>query len=71
MENKTFEEKLARLEEIVSAIDSNNLGLEESMKLYEEGIALIKDLEGVLETANKKFADITNSEELIEKVENK
>lgn len=71
MENKTFEEKLARLEEIVSAIDSNKLGLEESMKLYEEGIVLIKDLEEVLETANKKFADITNSEELISKVENK
>lgn len=71
MENMTFEEKLARLEEIVSLIDSNKLGLEESMKLYEEGIALIKELEGVLEEANKKFANITNSEELINKVENK
>ncbi|MCH5171622.1 MAG: exodeoxyribonuclease VII small subunit [Erysipelotrichales bacterium] len=71
MENMTFEEKLARLEEIVSLIDSNKLGLEESMKLYEEGTNLIKELEEVLETANKKFSNITNSEELISKVENK
>ena len=71
MENMTFEEKLARLEEIVSLIDSNKLGLEESMKLYEEGTNLIKELEEVLETANKKFANIANSEELISKVENK
>lgn len=71
MENMTFEEKLARLEEIVSLIDSNKLGLEESMKLYEEGTNLIKELEEVLETANRKFSNITNSEELISKVENK
>ncbi len=68
MEKMTFEEKLNRLEEIVQKIDSNTLGLEESMKVYEEGMNLIKDLEKTLEDANAKFANINNSEEIINKV---
>lgn len=68
MEKMTFEEKLNRLEEIVQKIDSNALGLEESMKVYEEGMILIKDLEKTLEEANAKFANINNSEEIINKV---
>lgn len=68
MEKMTFEEKLNRLEEIVQKIDSNTLGLEEGMKVYEEGMNLIKDLEKTLEEANAKFANINNSEEIINKV---
>lgn len=70
MEKMTFEEKLNRLEEIVQKIDSNALGLEESMKVYEEGMILIKDLEKILEEANDKFANINNSEEIINKIVN-
>ncbi len=68
MENLTFEQKLARLNEIVSQIDNNKLGLEESLKVYEEGMSLIKDLEGTLNTANEKFLKIKDSGELIEEV---
>ena len=68
MENLTFEQKLARLNEIVNQIDNNKLGLEESLKVYEEGMALIKDLEGTLNAANEKFLKIKDSGELIEEV---
>lgn len=68
MENLTFEQKLARLNEIVSEIDNNKLGLEESLKVYEEGMTLIKDLENILNAANEKFLNIKDSAELIEKV---
>ena len=68
MENLTFEQKLARLNEIVSQIDNNKLGLEESLKVYEEGMSLIKDLEGTLNAANEKFLKIKDSGELIDKV---
>lgn len=68
MENLTFEQKLARLNEIVSQIDNNKLGLEESLKVYEEGMSLIKDLEGTLNAANEKFLKIKDSGELIEEV---
>lgn len=68
MENLTFEQKLARLNEIVNQIDNNKLGLEESLKVYEEGMTLIKELEGTLNAANEKFLKIKDSGELIEEV---
>lgn len=68
MGNLTFEQKLARLNEIVSQIDNNKLGLEESLKVYEEGMSLIKDLEGTLNAANEKFLKIKDSGELIDEV---
>ena len=68
MENLSFEQKLARLNEIVSQIDNNKLGLEESLKVYEEGMSLIKDLEGTLNAANEKFLKIKDSGELIDEV---
>lgn len=37
---KTFEQALSRLEEIVSNIENNQTTLEESVKLYKEGIEL-------------------------------
>jgi len=37
---KTFEQALSRLEEIVSDIENNRTTLEESVKLYKEGIEL-------------------------------
>ena len=39
---KTFESSLARLEEIVRAMESGEIMLDESLSLYEEGIKLIK-----------------------------
>lgn len=38
----TFEESLKRLEEIVETLETGNAPLEESIKLYEEGMALSK-----------------------------
>ncbi len=37
---QTFEETLQRLEEIVENLERGDVPLEESLKLYEEGIAL-------------------------------
>ena len=38
----TFDESLRRLEEIVAQMEQGEIPLEESLKLYEEGIALSK-----------------------------
>ncbi len=38
----TFDESLRRLEEIVEQMEQGEIPLEESLKLYEEGIALSK-----------------------------
>lgn len=40
----TFEEKLQRLEDIVAQLDSENLNLDDSAKLFEEGTELSKEL---------------------------
>jgi len=55
---KTFEEKLSRLNEIVDKVENETLPIEESMKLYEEGNALIKELETTLKEAEKKIGTL-------------
>lgn len=55
---KTFEEKLTRLNEIVEKVENETLPIEESLKLYEEGNALIKELEATLKEAEKKIGTL-------------
>ena len=52
---KTFEEKLTRLNEVVEKVENTTLSLEDAMKLYEEGNALIKDLQKSLDEAETKI----------------
>lgn len=52
---KSFEEKLERLNAIVEKVEGETLPLEESIALYEEGSALIKDLEKTLKEAQDKI----------------
>ncbi len=50
-----FEEGLARLEEILDALEAGDAGLEASMKLYEEGISLVRACTGLLENAEQRI----------------
>ena len=49
----TFEEAMARLEEILRALESGSEGLDSSLKLYEEGISLIRTCSEKLERAEQ------------------
>ena len=42
MPKKTFEQAIKRVEEIVAELEGGNLPLEESLKIYEEGVELTK-----------------------------
>lgn len=53
-EDNEFESLLARLEEIVEKMDGGGLGLEESMKLYEEGIRKADRLTSMLTEARNR-----------------
>lgn len=46
-----FEKKLNRLEEIVQKMEKGELSLDESLKLFEEGVKLSRDCHGQLTTA--------------------
>ena len=47
--SENFENKLTRLEQITESLESNDLGLEKSVSLFEEGVALSKECLEILE----------------------
>jgi exodeoxyribonuclease VII small subunit len=49
-----FEKKLGRLEEIVQKMEKGDLALEESLKLFEEGVKLSRDCHSRLNEAEAK-----------------
>lgn len=49
-----FEKKLKRLEEIVGRMEDGNLPLEESLKLFEEGVKTSRDCQKMLSEAEEK-----------------
>lgn len=49
-----FENKLGRLEEIVQKMESGELPLEESLKLFEEGVKLSRECNKELDSAEQK-----------------
>jgi len=51
---QTFDESLARLEEIVRLMESGESNLEESLALYEEGVKKAGELETMLVDAREK-----------------
>ena len=62
-EKKTFESSLARLEEIVRAMESGEIMLDESLSLYEEGIKLIKFCTKALDDAEQKVKILQKGED--------
>ena len=55
VEAPSFEGALKQLEEIVQRLEKGELSLEESLKLYEEGIQLSRLCHGKLEEAEGKI----------------
>ena len=57
-EKLDFEKEMKRLDEIVSKISAQNISLDESLVLYQEGQAIIKKLEKGLEEAQNKVEKV-------------
>ncbi|MFK5998029.1 MAG: exodeoxyribonuclease VII small subunit [Rhodobacterales bacterium] len=55
----SFEEAMAELETVVSQLESSQVALDQSIKLYERGAALKKHCEEKLKAAEEKVAQIT------------
>ena len=63
IEDMTFEAALARLESIVRMLESGNAALDESLSVFEEGIALVKMCNEKLEAAEQKIKILTKTED--------
>ena len=59
----TFEAAMERLEEITRLLESGAEGLDESLKLYEEGVTLIRLCTQKLESAEQSVKILQMSEE--------
>ena len=50
-QNTSFETNMQRLEQIVRALERGDVALEESLKLFQEGTALVRDCGKLLDDA--------------------
>ena len=51
---KSFEQNMKELEEIVTALENGDAELEESLKLFEQGMKLAKSCQTILDKASQK-----------------
>ncbi|MGD9108801.1 MAG: exodeoxyribonuclease VII small subunit [Gammaproteobacteria bacterium] len=65
----TLEKSLADLEKIVEKMESGQLSLEESLKLFEQGVTLIASCQKMLSDAKQKIAKLTNKKGSLELAE--
>jgi exodeoxyribonuclease VII small subunit len=56
---ETYETKIEQLRQIIEKIEDGNTGLDESMKLYEQGAVLVKQCEVMLTEAELKITTLS------------
>ncbi|MBR3310543.1 MAG: exodeoxyribonuclease VII small subunit [Solobacterium sp.] len=57
-EKKTFEQSMGRLEEIVADLEKNEKTLDETIKLFEEGLLLVKECDARLHEFQDRIDEI-------------
>lgn len=55
----SYESAMSRLEEIVAHLENNDISLDEGMKLFEEGTALVSKCSKMLKEAEQKITKLT------------
>jgi len=63
MSEKKFEEAMERLEQIVETLESGDLALDESLKVFEEGMGLVNFCTKKLEEAEQKVTILIKESE--------
>lgn len=58
-----FETRLQELEDLVEALESGDLSLEESLKAFEKGIRITRDCQQALTEAEQKVNLLTRSDD--------
>lgn len=57
-QSPTFEQNLKRLEEIVERLELESVDLDESLRLFEEGISVLRDASAALTSAETKVKQL-------------
>ena len=63
MSDIDFDSGLKKLEGIVQKLDAGELNLEDSLKIFEEGIELVRLLANKLDEAEKKIETLSQAED--------
>ncbi len=58
MSELTFEQKMEKLEKLIKQLETGDNSLDESVKLYQEGIALAKECHEELQKAEKTIINL-------------
>ena len=58
VKNQSFEQNMARLEQIVRAMERGDVALEESLKLFQEGTELVRSCSKLLDEAQLQVRKI-------------
>jgi exodeoxyribonuclease VII small subunit len=56
---ETYEQKVERLKQIIGKIEDGNTSLDESIRLYEEGAALVRQCEKLLNEAELRVTTLS------------
>lgn len=67
MKKNSFESSLKRLEQIVNEMENAELNIDKAMKLFEEGISLVRECSSKLNEAKKKVEILTDKNGKLEK----
>ena len=59
----SFEEKMEKINALLKSLNNKDLSLEESVKLYKQGVALLKEAKEILENAKLEVAEISAPEQ--------
>ena len=62
-EPKTFEEALAEIENIVHDLEDGNTDLEQALKRYEQGVALLRRCYEQLRKVEQRIVELTGKDE--------
>lgn len=58
-DRRNFETALRELEDRVRKLDSGDLPLEDALRLFEEGVGLVRECQELLETAERRIVELS------------
>jgi exodeoxyribonuclease VII small subunit len=65
----TFEDAVERIENLIDDIETGEIGLDQSLKAFEEGMALIRKCRARIERAEQRVTQLLEEEESAEELE--